>query len=123
MICPNCGHANREAAKFCEECGIVLPMARSARPATRATREAQPRRPQARRVVNDVPEAETQEPAAAEAADDQPSGRTMLDNLRRSEDGRARRTFALVAALLILSMCVCCGAAAVGLYTLTQNPS
>ena len=121
MICPNCGHANREVAKFCEECGIVLPMARPAGAPARPTREM-PRRPQARPVVTDLAEAETQE-RLVEGEDEQPSGTTMLDNLGRSDDGRARRTFALVAALLILSLCICCGAAAVGLYTLTQNPT
>src|SRR5438132_612961 len=43
LRCPSCGHANRAAAKFCEECGTRLgPAAASAEP-PRAPRDYTPR--------------------------------------------------------------------------------
>src|SRR5438046_7428256 len=42
MRCPSCGHANRAAAKFCEECGTRLASAAAAEP-PRAPRDYTPR--------------------------------------------------------------------------------
>jgi len=126
MICPNCGKQNREGAKFCDECGIVLPAsAAGARPVSAPpspTYAARPQRPIARRVVSDEAVTPPTDPASEPSADDYPSGTTMLDNIGQSDTGRSRRTFALIAGLLVLSLCVCCGAAAVALYVWTQSP-
>ena len=115
MNCPNCGHPVRGGAKFCEECGIVLPVtaateaaqsAATVQPAAGAvapTRHAEPYRAQA---------------ASGEEADPEPSGTTMLPppNIRQ-----ARRTFAMVAVVLIALLCCCCaGAAGILIYLMTQ---
>ena len=119
MTCPNCGHYVRDGAKFCEECGIVLP-------ATPATEAAVPPGPvpqqpagappaPARRVRPYQTQAAT---VPGEESPDQPSGTTMLPppNL-----GQARRTFAIVAVGLIVLLCCCCGgAAAILLYVMSQ---
>ncbi len=117
MICPNCGQENRVGAKFCDECGIVLPTSVAARPANvppRATYAPQPQRPVARRVESEEPGEETE-------ADEQPSGTTMLGGMLKSDSEGARRTFAILAGLLVLALCFCCGAAAVALYVFYQS--
>src|SRR5213083_3617727 len=43
MRCPSCGHANRAAAKFCEECGTRLASAAAAAEPPRAPRDYTPR--------------------------------------------------------------------------------
>src|SRR5881409_2147058 len=43
LRCPSCGHANRAAAKFCEECGMRLASAAAAAEPPRAPREYTPR--------------------------------------------------------------------------------
>src|SRR5256886_9138772 len=43
MRCPSCGHANRAAAKFCEECGKRLPSAAASAEPPRAPRDHTPR--------------------------------------------------------------------------------
>src|SRR5256886_9036903 len=43
MRCPSCGHANRAAAKFCEECGTRLASAGAAAEPPRAPRDYTPR--------------------------------------------------------------------------------
>ncbi len=127
MICPNCGKHNREGAKFCDECGIVLPTSAAAPRATTTPPNtpyaARPQRMVARRAVSDEPPTPVLDETADTRSDEQPSGTTMLDDIGQSDTGRARRMFALIAGLLILSLCVCCGAAAIALYALTQNPS
>src|SRR6476659_6950176 len=114
MNCPNCGHPVRGGAKFCEECGIVLPVtaateaaqsATTAKPAGQVapTRRAEPYRAQA---------------ASGEEADREPSGTTMLPP---ANIGQARRTFALVAVGLIVLLCCCfAGAAGILIYLITQ---
>jgi hypothetical protein len=118
MTCPNCGHYVREGAKFCEECGIVLP----ATPATEAAQTgpvsqqtsgtplAPPRRAGSYRTQSASTRGE--EPL------EQPSGTTMLPP---PNVGQARRTFATVAVALIALLCCCCGgAAAILLYVMSQ---
>ena len=43
MRCPSCGHANRAAAKFCEECGMRLASAAASAEPPRAPRDYTPR--------------------------------------------------------------------------------
>src|SRR5881396_2434146 len=43
MRCPSCGHANRAAAKFCEECGTRLASAAASAEPPRAPRDYTPR--------------------------------------------------------------------------------
>src|SRR5438034_2780579 len=43
MRCPSCGHANRAAAKFCEECGTRLASAAAPAEPPRAPRDSTPR--------------------------------------------------------------------------------
>ena len=109
MICSNCGHNVRESAKFCDECGIVLPVSSpdsGAQPRPGPSASVAPRRVEPYRSSVEGP------------TDGQPSGATMLppDNA-----ARARRTFVIVAFALILILCCCCGTAAVSLYYLSQN--
>ena len=113
MICPNCSHSNRVGAKFCEECGIVLPSSSpgtaapsaSPRPQATAPRRAEPFRPAA---------------PSAQTGGAQPGGAMMQS---ASGSGDARRTFALIALVLVFVLCGCCGLAALLLYLITQNPS
>jgi hypothetical protein len=115
MICPNCGHTAREGAKFCEECGIVLPVSSTAelprsRPAplpNTVGRRVEPYQTQTSAMPSDDPPL------------DDPSGTTMLPP---PDARRARRTFALVALALVLVLCCCCGLAAASLYYLSQQP-
>src|SRR2546426_10956676 len=43
LRCPSCGHANRAAAKFCEECGTRLASAAASAEPPRAPRDYTPR--------------------------------------------------------------------------------
>ena len=43
LRCPSCGHANRAAAKFCEECGKRLPQVAASVEPPRAPRDYTPR--------------------------------------------------------------------------------
>src|SRR5438132_7469628 len=43
LCCPSCGHANRAAAKFCEECGTRLGSAAASAEPSRAPRDYTPR--------------------------------------------------------------------------------
>lgn len=112
MICPNCGHQNRAHAKFCEECGIVLPSNPAAR-ASAVAPQALSTTPRRNEPARANPSVEDREPY--------PSGTTMLAGLR-TDDGRARRIFALVALALLLWLCACCGLLLFAFYALTQNP-
>ncbi|MEP7198342.1 MAG: zinc ribbon domain-containing protein [Chloroflexota bacterium] len=111
MICPNCGHHVREGAKFCDECGIVLPAG--------AASDAAPR-PVAGRPSNVAPRRAEILPAAESASptgDPYPSGTTMLP----PDSGQARRTLAIVAIAVIVVLFCCCGAAAIALWYVSQN--
>ena len=109
MTCPNCGHRVREGAKFCDECGIVLPDSTGApiapeapAPAAPPRRIGPPNRQQGSFSVNAIaPEGGAPPPAV--------------------DMDRARRIFAVVAIVLVAVLCFCCAIAAATLYLLTQN--
>jgi zinc ribbon protein len=115
MNCPNCGHPVRGGAKFCEECGIVLPVmsaTEAAQPGATAKPAAGPVAPTRRAAPYRA------QAASAEDALQEPSGTTMLPP---PNIGQARRTFAMVAVGLIVLLCCCCaGAAGILIYLISQ---
>ena len=110
MTCPNCGHRVRDGAKFCDECGIVLPetTAATGSPET-AQAGAAPRRLEA--------PSRSRGPASGSLA---PSEGSVLPP--PGDMGRARRIFALVAIGLVAILCLCCALAAASIAYLSQNP-
>ncbi len=113
MICPNCSHNNREGAKFCEECGIVLPSGSAAAYAPMRAQSAIPRRAAPLRP---------NPPPPIEPSDPQPSGTTMLGAMASMNSARARQILALAAlAVVVLLLCSGCAIAGLTLYVLTQN--
>src|SRR5690348_6702855 len=116
MNCPNCGHPVRAGAKFCEECGIVLPVTaatETAQPGTATQPAAGPVAPTRRAEPY-----QAQAASGEETAQEHPSGTTMLPP---ANIGQARRTFALVAVGLIALLCCCCaGATGILIYYITQ---
>jgi hypothetical protein len=93
MICPNCGHNVREGAKFCDECGIVLPAS-----------------------------APSAAPAAAPSAGDAGGVQETVPGMLPLDSGPGgRRNFAIIAGVLIFVLCCCCaGTAVVGWWLLNQ---
>jgi zinc-ribbon domain len=110
MTCPNCGHRARDGAKFCDECGIVLPDSTATPDAPRPVRPiAAPRRLE---PVNVSPEAAGNDPSLS-------SGGLMPPPV---DINRARRIFSLVALGLVAVLCFCCALAIASLAFLSQNP-
>jgi zinc-ribbon domain len=105
MTCPNCGHRVRDGAKFCDECGIVLPETTAATaPPEAAQPNAAPRRLEA--------PSRSRGPAPSDGGVLSPP----------ADMGRARRIFALVAIGLVAILCLCCALAAGSIAYLSQNP-
>ena len=109
MTCPNCGHRVRDGAKFCDECGIVLPDSTGAVASPEPVLPAPaPRRLEA---PNRNRGSFTVKPVSPDTAVPPPP----------VDMTRARRIFALVAIALVAVLCFCCAVAIALFYLLTQN--
>lgn len=111
MICPNCGHNVREGAKFCDECGIVLPAA----PANAA--KSSP-------TAGSFVAARTAEASAPAATGNRPDagGASGVSMLSPSMDGGGRRIVAIVAGIAALLLCCSCIACAALFWYATNQP-
>ena len=110
MTCPNCGHRVRDGARFCDECGIVLPETTAAADSPEVAQPiAAPRRLQA---PNRSRGSMSGSPVSSE-------GGTLPPPI---DMGRARRIFALVAIGLAAILCFCCALAVGSFAYLSQNP-
>jgi hypothetical protein len=110
MTCPNCGHRVRDGAKFCEECGIVLPESTPAASSPRLTRPlTAPRRLEPTNV-------------SAESANDDltQDGRGQMS--APADNTGSRRIFVVVALGLVALLCFCCALAVASFAYLSQNP-
>jgi zinc-ribbon domain len=111
MICPNCGHRVRDGAKFCDECGIVLPET------TAAAASPEPAQPSAPPRRLSAPMRSTEPMGGGSAPYDGGMLPPPIDMTR------ARRIFALVAIGLVAILCFCCALAVGSFLYLTQNPA
>jgi zinc ribbon protein len=120
MICPNCRHNNRAGAKFCEECGIVLPSSSAGSASPLSAPVAPTPQPRAPSVAPRRAEPYRTVPPSASSDQPRPSGTTMLPP---ADSGNARRMFTFIALGLIVVLCICCSLAALTLYLISQNQS
>jgi len=110
MTCPNCGHPARDGARFCDECGIVLPETTAAAASPEAAQpNAAPRR-------REAPSRGKGPVSGSPASSDGGMLPPPIDT------GRARRIFALVAIGLVAILCLCCALAVGSFVYLSQNP-
>ena len=111
MICPNCGNHTREGAKFCDECGIVLPT--SAPRPTAASASFQPTRPA------DSASAFTPPTGTTGAAVSAPPARESA--FAPANPQATRKAFTIIAGAMVFVLCCICSAAAITLFYLTQG--
>lgn len=117
MICPNCAHNVRDGAKFCDECGIVLPASTASTPATSSPRQSSASIPY---FGNTPPPAQ---PAPQPSySDGGMSGGSMLPPAMDPAGGDGRRKFAIIAGVAVLALCCCCSFFAVAAYFILNQP-